>query len=175
MRMSSPRARFALLALGVAVGVTGCAMSMSDLEAYVAEVKARPGPPLDPLPTMKPYEKFVYAAQDLRDPFIVPKEEKAPGAGSTLRPDDNRRKELLESFPLDGIDMVGTLGEDGGMVALVLDPEQVVHRVTVGNYLGQNDGKIVAITENRIDLVETVSDGAGGWVERQASVALDDE
>jgi len=147
---------------------------MADLQAYVEEVKSRPGPPLDPLPVMKPFVVFEYSAHGLRDPFSTPKETSSDSANS-VRPDPNRRKEFLESFPLDGLDMVGTLGEGEGMIALVIDPDQVVHRVRVGNYMGQNEGRITAISENKINLIELVSDGAGGWQERQAAVSLDDE
>ena len=76
---------------------------------------------------------------------------------------------------LDSLDMVGTLGAGGKMVALVMDPERVVHKVVAGQYMGQSDGRIEAISENRIDLTELVPDGAGGWMERKAQVALDDE
>jgi type IV pilus assembly protein PilP len=59
-------------------------------------------------------------------------------------------------------------------VALVVDPENVVHRIVVGNFLGQNEGRVTAISETQIDLTELVADGAGGWLERQATLALDD-
>jgi type IV pilus assembly protein PilP len=159
-----------------AIALAGCAQGTADLEAYAQEVKSRPGPPLDPLPVMQQFEAFEYDAAHLRDPFSAPREERASGAGNGLRPDPNRRRELLESYPLDGLSMVGTLGgESDGLVALVLDPEGVVHRVRVGNYMGQNEGRIVDITHARVDLTELVSDGAGGWMPRQASLALDEK
>ena len=155
--------------------LAACGRGTRDLESYVEEVKSRPGPPLDPLPVMQQFETFEYAAQHLRDPFSAPQDERQVASGSGPRPDPDRRKEALEAFPLDSLDMVGTLGEGADMVALVMDPGRVIHRVRLGSYMGQNDGRIMAITENRITLVELVSDGAGGWIERDASVALDDE
>jgi type IV pilus assembly protein PilP len=95
--------------------------------------------------------------------------------GSGLRPDKVRRKQLLEQFPLDALDMVGTLGRGSGTVALVMAPDKVTYRVRPGAYMGQNDGRVTAVTEERIDLVELVPDGAGGWLERPASVALEDQ
>jgi type IV pilus assembly protein PilP len=168
------RSRPARIALVAAFGVllSACAGGTADLQNYVAEVKARPGPPLEPLPVMQQFEMFEYAAHALRDPFMLPKQE-STGAGEGPRPDPNRRRELLESFPLDGLSMVGTLGAVTDAVALVLDPDRVVHRVRVGNFMGQNEGRIVRIAEDRIDLIELVPDGTGGWMERQASVALD--
>ncbi len=170
------RARAALLAAATALLLSACAPGMGDLQAWVAEVKARPPKPLDPLPVMQQFETFEYAAQALRDPFSAPlAEADGGGAGSGLRPDSTRRKEPLESFPLDSLDMVGTLGTDADMVALVMDPERVVHKVTAGHYMGQSDGRITAIHEDRIELTELVPDGAGGWLERTAQVALDDK
>lgn len=154
--------------------LAGCTPGRADLEAYVADIKSRPGPPLDPLPVMQQFETFEYAAHHLRDPFSNPTQEQV-GSGEGPRPDPNRRRELLESFPLDGLDMVGSLGEGEELVALVVDPEKVVHRIKSGNYMGQNEGRVVAISEGRIDLIELVADGSGGWDERTASLALDDE
>jgi type IV pilus assembly protein PilP len=94
-------------------------------------------------------------------------------SGSGPRPDANRRKEVLEAFPLDGLNMVGTIGS-GDLIGLVLAPDRVTYRVRPGNYLGQNDGRVTAIFEDRIEMVELVPDGAGGWLERQAKIALED-
>ena len=91
------------------------------------------------------------------------------------RRNGRRRDRLLEAFPLDGLDMMGTLGAEGALVGLIMDPERVIHRVVVGNYMGQNDGRITAVYEDKIELAELVPDGAGGWIERRAEVALDDE
>jgi len=157
----------------IAMSLAACTPGMDDLRAYIDEVKQRPGPPLDPLPVMRQFETFEYAAQDLRDPFSNPREASVAGEGP--RPDPDRRRELLESFPLDGLDMVGTLGEGAEMVALILDPDLVVHRVKVGNYMGQNEGRIVGIADDRVELIELVPDVAEGWVERQATVALDEQ
>jgi type IV pilus assembly protein PilP len=152
--------------------LAGCTSDTKEVEAWVAEVKARPAPPLDPLPVMKQFETFEYNAEGLRDPFAVPTPDRDSGSG--LRPDPNRRKEALEAFPLDGLNMVGTIGAGGNLIGLVLAPDRVTYRVRPGNYLGQNDGRITAVYEDRIEMVELVPDGAGGWLERQAKIALED-
>jgi type IV pilus assembly protein PilP len=177
LRAFSPRSiapRFLFVALAATL-LSGCGGGMSDLEVFLQEVKDRPPKPLDPLPVMQQFESFEYAAQDLRDPFSNPSAEVDSGTASGPRPDPDRRKETLEAFPLDGLDMMGTLGGEGTLVGLVMDPERVIHRVVPGNYLGQNDGRIVGIYEDRIELVELVPDGSGGWIERRAELALDDE
>lgn len=153
--------------------LAACTPGRADLEAYVAEVKSRPGPPLEPLPVMQQFETFEYKAYELRDPFSLPKQSDDV-ATQGPRPDPDRRKEYLESFPLDGLEMVGSLGTGGDLVALVVDPENVVHRIGVGNYMGQNEGRVTAISETQINLTELVADGAGGWLERQATLALDE-
>lgn len=164
----------ALLALaGCGRSVTSSSTDPSDLEAWVAEINKKPPPPLEPLPVMQQFETFEYAAQALRDPFSKAFTDQS-GAGG-LRPDPNRRKQPLEAFPLDSLDMVGTLGGGRGLVALVTAPDKVTYKVRPGIYLGQNDGRVTGISEDRIDLVELVTDGAGGWLERPASIALEDQ
>jgi type IV pilus assembly protein PilP len=164
-----------LLIASILVGLAGCSGAMGDLETYVRDVKERPAPPLDPLPVMQQFETFEYAAQDLRDPFSNPSSDQISATDSGLRPDPDRRKEALESFPLDGLDMMGTLGAGTNLVGLIMDPDRVIHRVVAGNYMGQNDGRISVVSEDRIELVELVPDGSGGWIERRAELALDDE
>jgi len=178
-RLSAMRKR-TLLVLALILAVAGCTRSItsssndpSNLEKWVAEVKARPAPPLDPLPVMQQFETFEYAAQDMRDPFSTAFTDSDNGSGP--RPDRQRRKQTLEQFPLDSLDMVGTLGRGPGMIALVMAPDKVTYRVRPGNYMGQSEGRVTGVFEDRIELVELVPDGAGGWLERPASVALEDQ
>lgn len=143
-----------------------------NLQKWIADVRARPAPPLDPLPVMQQFETFEYAAQGMRDPFSNAWSNTDAGG---LRPDPNRRKETLEQYPLDSLDMVGTLGRGPGLIALVMAPDKVTHRVRPGAYLGQSDGRVTAVREDGIELVELVPDGAGGWLERPAAIALEDQ
>jgi len=172
-RMSGFQHRSGRLIVGALLGLTlaGCIGGKGDLEKWVAEVKAKPAPALEPLPVMQQFETFEYAAQNLRDPFS---EIFSGSEGSGPRPDPGRPKQTLEQFPLDSLDMVGTLGKGGGIVALVLAPDKVTYRVIPGAYLGQSDGRVTAVYEDRIELVELVPDGAGGWLERPATIALED-
>ncbi len=162
-----------LLLAGCARGVTSTPGDAPNLERWVAEVRARPAPPLEPLPVMQQFETFEYAAQGMRDPFADAWVN--PDGGNGLRPDPNRRKEPLEAFPLDSLDMVGTIGTGPGLVALVMAPDKVTYRVRPGIYMGQSDGRVTGVSEDHIDLIELVPDGAGGWLERPASIALDDQ
>lgn len=164
--------------------LAGCTAGRRDLEDWVATEKAKKGSPIDPLPVVKTFETFEYKNQDgqgqeLRDPFSPSpeeaREEQLADGGNGPRPDQNRTSELLEKYPLDGLSMVGTLGIGAAIEGLVKDPDGVVHRVHADNYLGQNYGRITSIAEDRIELVELVPNGAGGWMERQASIALGDQ
>ena len=171
MRMIGIQAFRAVGIVAMAVALAGCGSGRGDLEKWVAEVRAKPAPPLEPLPVMQQFETFEYAAQNLRDPFS----EAFTGVnGSGPRPDPGRRKQTLEQFPLDSLDMVGTLGAGSATAALVLAPDKVTYRVRPGAYLGQSDGRVTAVYEDRIELVELVPDGAGGWLERPATMALED-
>jgi len=162
------------LALPVAfLALQGCTPSDSP-QQWVAREKAKKGAPLAPLPVVKTFEAFTYKDQDLRDPFGPSAEEQEQANQQGPHPDQNRPREPLESFPLDGLKMSGTLGIGKTMEGLVRDPDGVVHRVHVGNYLGQNYGHVKDIEEDHIDLVELVPNGAGGWMERQATIALGD-
>ncbi len=160
--------------------LTACGNNMSDLEGYIAEVNSRKSSKIEPLPEIRPYETFIYAAEHLRDPFtsgVADDNQDLVGSDNPsggLQPDRNRRKEALESFPLDSLDMVGTLEFMPEQWALVVDPDGLIHRVKIGNYMGQNYGRVVSISEDRIDVVELVPDGLGGWMERPIPLALDE-
>jgi len=164
--------RARLVALGLtALALCGCGRDMADLDARVAEVKARPGGKIEPLPEIKTYETFAYEPGDARSPFVASLPD-ARAAEGGVRPDQSRRREFLENFPLDTLEMVGTLNLGGGLYGLVQTKDKLIHRVTVGNYLGQNDGRIVAITDSDIQLIEIIPDGLGGYTERAASIGL---
>ncbi|GIX37081.1 MAG: fimbrial protein [Silanimonas sp.] len=165
-------ARSVSVGLLVSFALAGCGRGTADLSTWVEEVKARPAPPLDPLPALKSFPVIEYTADGLRDPFSAPVGSRD---ASGPRPDPNRRKEALEAFPLDALRMVGTIGSGPGMVALVLAPDKVTYRVRKDNYLGQSDGRVASVSPDRIEIVELVSDGAGGWLERQAALALDEK
>lgn len=163
--------------LGILLG--GCAdTGMQDLHAYVAEVKARPPGPIEPIPQIKEAETFLYVAGGRRDPFAPSEEgeeEQGKASGSGVVPDFNRRKEELEGYSLDSLRMVGTLQQQEAFWGLVKTNDGTIHRVRVGNYLGRNHGQITQIGEDQIDLRELVQDGGGGYIERQASLALGNE
>ena len=169
---ASQRSAYRLASAAALLLLAACVPSTDDLQATIDEIKGRKGVPVEPLPPMKEYQPYPYTAYNLRDPFADISSDSDEGGGDS--PDADRAKELLEGFPLDALDMVGTMGSGDGMVVLIKDPDGVVHRVGVGNYMGQNEGRISAIFEDHVDLVELVPNGNGGWMERPASIALDE-
>lgn len=164
-----------LLAVAVA-GLAACGGDMDDLDSYINEVKARPGGRIEPLPEITPYEVFTYVAdaEGMRSPFVPDTPQAAGPASGGASPDPDRPAEFLESFPLDTLRMVGTLDINQTVYGLVQTSDGLIHRVVPGNYMGQNDGRVTEITESEIVLVEIISDGIGGYIERDAAIGLSD-
>jgi len=159
-------------------GLTACAGNQDDLNRYIAEVKARPASPIPPIPPVRTYTPYDYEGLLGRDPFRQSTREgsdevAASSNASGPRPDLQRPKEYLERFELDTLEMVGTFEKSSNEWALIRDPDGVVHRVAVGNYLGKNYGRVLAIQPDEVELSEFISDGLGSWIVREAEVALD--
>ncbi len=156
-------------------GLTACGADMDDLDTYINEIKAKPGGRIEPLPEITPYESFTYIADvdGVRSPFR-PDTPQAASSTSGIMIDTSRVKEHLETFPLDTLRMVGTLNMNETAYGLVQTSDGLIHRVIPGNYMGQNDGRITEISDSEIKLVEIISDGIGGYVERDAAVGLTD-
>jgi type IV pilus assembly protein PilP len=162
----------AAMMLVIGAMLAGCGgESHQDLRAWMAEQGKGTRGRLDPVPQIKPYEPFAYNAFDLPDPFKPRKIEPTKG-GSRLAPDLARRREPLEGFPLESLTMVGTLEKNKAMYALIRTPEKDLYQVRAGNYLGQDFGVIVGISDTEIKLRELVQDGAGDWTERTSSLQL---
>lgn len=166
-----------IFTLGLTVSfLTGCAEpNFQDLKDFVATTKASsPGKKLDPLPKIEPYRPFIYSAQGLRDPFTLSefaKQAKPPEMDNGIRPDSDRPREPLEKYALGSLMMVGTL-EREGLWALVKAPDGMIHRVSVGNYLGTDYGKITVIDKQRIEIKEIISNSGTGWMERDNFLSL---
>lgn len=162
----------ALLPWLVSCGNSG----FSDLEAFMAEKRDRPGGVIEPIPMFKAYEAFAYAATTLRSPFDHPvdiRQLAARSARAALRPDANRPKEYLELFTLDSLLMVGSLEHAGQDWTLIKDSDGGIHRVQVGNFLGRDHGRIVEMGDTYVAVIEIVPDGTeDGWVERPRTIEL---
>ncbi|OEY66624.1 pilus assembly protein PilP [Marinobacter sp. X15-166B] len=171
----------AWLMISVASLLTACSQGngFADLDQFMAETRAKPRGYVEPLPEFKAYESFVYSAVDRRSPFEPPVDVQLATVDrepeSNIEPDFDRPKEVLENFSLNELQMVGTLsGKDSDLYALIADSTGGIHRVRAGNYMGTSYGRIVGVGESRVELIEIVPNGRGGWIERPRSLSMDE-
>lgn len=170
----TPIRYFALAMALLALSGCGGSNDFSDLDAYMNEVRLRPAGKIEPTPTFRSYPTFTYSAANLRSPFS--RQVRVDLAGQkhgsrNVKPDPSRVKQYLEGFNIEQFEMVGTISNVSGSFAL-LRGAGGVHRLKVGDYLGRNDGRIVAISATQVDVVEIVPDGQGAWLERPRTIPL---
>ena len=166
-------------ALILVVGLSGCSADNEDLQQWMADQRRQTTPKVTPLTEPTRYVPLAYAGGTSADAFSserltqVLRRESGPLSVSAalVAPELNRRKEPLEAYPLDAMTMVGSLDRAGQKVALV-KVDQLLHQVRQGNYLGQNYGRVTKIGETEITLREIVQDTTGDWMERAASLQL---
>jgi type IV pilus assembly protein PilP len=157
--------------------LSGCSgnSDMQDLRAFMDEVAAAPHGRIAPLPEFKPYEPFKYGAANLRSPFqapiVIPERANEPAPGS-IQPPSNHAKSYLEGFNLASLQLVGSLKLKGQYYGLIRDEDGTIHQVGVDQYIGSQWGKIEKIEEDRLEIVEIVSNGGGGWLLRPRTIEL---
>ncbi len=179
--MMSLRIRFALFVLLPSLGLLqacGGSSEFGDIDNFMAQAKAKAAQreSIDPIPAFRPYQAFKYGATALRAPFDVPVDVKElvriGGPRSDVTPDENRSKEYLEQFNFEALSMVGTIEQGGKLWVLIDDNSGLVHRVSRGNFMGRNHGKIVEVSESQVSVVEIVSSGSDSWIERPRTIKL---
>ncbi len=165
--------------VAVTVSLGACTKPFSEVQSYVDTTLKISPPMLEAIPPIKIFPIREYPIGGLRDPFatdsqLLTEEKQAQiDADDPDCPDLTRIPEELEGYPLDALDMVGTMGQGTNYYGLVKDPEGLVHRVQVNNYMGQSYGQILSIAEDKIELEERVKDGSG-CERRLQSISLDD-
>lgn len=174
----------ALLAAAAAVVLAGCAGSGTDeINAWMAQQRATIKPKVEPIPAPKAFTPEAYDQEAQVEPFSNQKlaqalkrdsQQQGQAGAALLAPELARRKEPLEAFPLDAMSMVGSLIKKGSPVALI-KIDNLLYQVKPGNYLGQNYGKITRVGESEVVLRELVQDAAGEWVERVATLQLQEK
>lgn len=145
--------------------LTGC--GESDIDVYLRDPGAKPGR-LAPLPQIQKLAIADYNREQLNDPFsakLIITNKSANGS-----PDLGRQRQPLESFALESLKMTGFIWQDGATTALIIDTNKEVHRVRVGQFLGQNFGRVTKISQNGLSVVEQIQDNAGGWTKHDASL-----
>jgi type IV pilus assembly protein PilP len=175
-----------LIAILATLNISACKVGRDSVKEQVRQIKSRNVTKIEELPVLPAYQQVSYNSGNLQDPFFLPANKiisKQPTSRPTRkietvkgvqkkRPDYDRPREYLENYSLDSLTMVGTLKKSGEMWALIVDKSGIIHKVRIGNYLGQNSGKITDITEERIAIKELVPDSEGGWTTREANVGL---
>jgi type IV pilus assembly protein PilP len=157
-----------IIPLALLAALAGCSSRDADLEKFIEQTKQEQPSGIEPLPEVKPYDRFAYEPGDLRSPFspgII-------GGKSGVRPNSNRNREFLEGFPLDALKMAGTMSIKGRTYGLVKTADNKIQQVLPGNYLGQNEGRVTRIEPAKITITEIVPDQLGGYIERASALEL---
>lgn len=165
--------KFALL---LPLFLAGCFDDTSSIREHIAHVQATTSTRIEPMPEVPVFNHYEYEAQNMRSPFDLPQaeaiQEKLQQTSGCLSPDPRRRKQPLEKFAISDLIMRGTLGELGITWGLVEASDFTLHRVSVGNYVGLYNGKITAVNQKSVSVVELIPDGAGCWVERETVITM---
>jgi type IV pilus assembly protein PilP len=159
-----------LLLLAGTVALTACSSDQEDLQGWMAQQEKTMKATVKPLPEVKPFPPVAYQAGAV-SPFAAERIEPETKAGATGGPDLDRRREPLEAFPLESLQLVGVMMQGRKEHALV-KADKSLYQVRVGNYMGQNFGLVTDIADTEITLKELVEDLNGDWVERSSKLQL---
>lgn len=156
--------------------LAGCGGEQQELQDWMDQQRREVRPSVQPLAPPKKFNPVPYANAQQVDPFSAQKlsvalKQEARQPNSMLAAEMNRRKEPLEAYPLDAMAMVGSVARGGAPVAL-LRVDNLLYQVRAGDHLGQNYGRVMRITETEVVLREIVQDAAGEWIERNATLQL---
>lgn len=166
--------RLALAATAAAL-LAGCHSDEQEVREWMAKTKAEAKVSVKPLTEPKTFVPYAYNARDSIAPFdankLLAELARANKSSTAFKPDMERRKELLESFPLDTIKMVGTM-QKGGVVYALLQIDKNVYQVRNGQHMGQNYGLVTKVDEDEVNIKEIVQDAVGDWVERMTKLEL---
>lgn len=158
-----------LLAMPILGTLAACSSTNDDLQTWMKTESQTMKGLVTPLPPVSPFTPIGYVGRDLGDPF-APKKSSNKLTSST--PDSKRKKEFLESFPLDRLFLVGTIRRQGVLWGLIKAPDGTVSMVKNGDYMGQNLGKVALVKDVGLQLQESVLDPQGDWIDRQVDFAI---
>ncbi len=168
---------YRIAGIALACGLlAACSAEHEELQQWMEQQRREAKPSVPPLQPPKKFDPEPYAMAQAVEPFSNQKlsvalKQEARQPNSLLSAELNRRKEPLEAYPLDSMNMVGSVNKQGQPFAL-LRVDNLLYQVKVGDYLGQNYGRITRIAETEIALREIVQDAAGEWIERPATLQL---
>lgn len=168
-----------MAAAAAVLALAGCGANHEELQQWMDQQRREVKPNVPPLQAPKKFDPFPYGSAQMVEPFsnqkltvAIKQESRQPN--SLLAGEINRRKEPLESFPLDSMSMVGSMTR-GATPSALLRVDNLLYQVKVGDHLGQNYGRITKIGETDIALREIVQDAAGEWIERTSTLQLQEK
>lgn len=173
------RANGSLLMLAALAGLAGCGAQQEELQAWMDQQRREVRPNVPPLKPPKQFDPQPYEQAEAVEPFSAQKltvalKQEAREPNSLFAAEVNRRKEPLEAYPLDSMKMVGSVVR-GGQPSALLKVDNLLYQVKVGDYIGQNYGKITKIAETEVAVREVIQDAAGEWIERPTSLQLQEQ
>lgn len=173
------RANGSLLMLAALAGLAGCGAQQEELQAWMDQQRREVRPNVPPLEPPKQFDPQPYEQAEAVEPFSAQKltvalKQEAREPNSLFAAEVNRRKEPLEAYPLDSMKMVGSVVR-GGQPSALLKVDNLLYQVKVGDYIGQNYGKITKIAETEVAVREVIQDAAGEWIERPTSLQLQEQ
>jgi type IV pilus assembly protein PilP len=160
-----------LLILTCSLALAACSGDQDDIRSWMGEQEKGMHGTVKPLPDMKPFPAVDYVVVDKLPPFSAQRIEPETKAGAVGGPDLNRRREPLEAFPLESLELVGVMSQNNRVHALIR-ADKALYQVRVGNYMGQNFGVVTSISDGEVTLKELVEDLNGDWVERSSKLLL---
>lgn len=164
--------RLVIIAMGLALA--GCSGEQEDIQNWMRQQEQGMSGSIKPLPEIKPFPPVKYEVADTSDPFAVSRIEPEAKTGKRGGPDMDRRREPLEAYPLESLQLVGVIRQDGKVHALVR-VDKTLHQVRVGNYIGQNYGLVTGISDVDVTVKELVEDLNGDWVDRTSTLLLQEQ
>lgn len=172
-----------LAAVGIAIVLGGCGPSGEEgIRQWMVDERNQTRPKVTPIPAPKQFKPEAYTNAGAVEPFSKEKLTQAlkrdsaqvAANGALVAPELARRKEPMESFPLDTMRLVGSILKEGQPVALV-KVDNLLYQVKLGSYLGQSFGRVMKISETEVTLREIVQDAVGEWIERVATLQLQEK
>jgi type IV pilus assembly protein PilP len=156
--------------------LVGCFDDLTEQQEFINQVRASTNNKVEEIPEIKQFDHFPYSFGEKRSPFVAPKpeviQERLLQMNNCLHPDPDRKKVQLESYPLENLQMRGTLGAKNQLFALIVAPDDSLHTVSVGGRMGMYNGKVVAVQSAYVELLELVPDEEGCWKERLTKVKI---
>lgn len=165
-----------LISVTAVITLSGCGANIDDLVAYSKQVKANTPVSIEEYPEFKELPAVKYTAGGLPSPFMRTTREQTASTQelipSCAQPNNNRKRQALESFGLDALQMSGVFTSDGRKYALVKANDGSLHKVTIGAYIGLFHGRVTQIKDSEILIKEMLPDGAGCWKSKQATLTM---